>query len=73
MERKIKVAFDSVHAEASLKEETKNRIAEKTRGVEKRPAGNFRRARWLWQPVLWCCCSVRRGILPTQRRSLQSV
>lgn len=44
MERKIKVAFDSVHAEASLKEETKNRIAEKTRGVEKRPAGNFRRA-----------------------------
>lgn len=44
MERKIKAAFDSVHAEASLKEETKNRIAKKTRGFEKRPAGNFRRA-----------------------------
>lgn len=44
MERKIKAAFDSVHAEASLKEETKNRIAKKTRGFEKRPSGNFRRA-----------------------------
>lgn len=44
MERKIKAAFDSVHAEASLKEETKNRIAKKTKGFAKRPAGNFRRA-----------------------------
>ncbi len=72
MERKIKAAFDSVHAEASLKEETKNRIAEKTRGVEKDPPG-ISGGRWLWQPVSWYCCSVRRGISLTQRRSPQSV